>query len=329
MAEKAAGLGKWMAWLALASFCAGTCAPALAQEWPVHPIKIIVPYTPGTGQDIIARTVGQKLSERFGQAVVIDNRAGASGNIGMDAVAKAPPDGYTLLMTASTIVLNPLLYQNITWDPFRDFAPVANITTGYLALAVNPAVKASNVKEFVALLKAAPGKLSYASTGVGTPQHLTGELFKIATGTYMLHVPYRGSAGAITGVMGGDVEAMFMPVHSALPQARQGRLKILGLVSDKRVAFAPEVPTIQEAGGPKLDASVWYPMYAPAGTPPAVINKLSAAIAEIVRQPDVAETLGKQGLVVLYKTPQELAQLMRQESTKWAAVVKEKNLKAE
>jgi tripartite-type tricarboxylate transporter receptor subunit TctC len=317
--------GKCCALLALL----GLQAVAQAQEWPSKPIRIIVPYTPGTGQDIIARTLAPKLTEKFGQPVVIDNRAGASGNIGMDAVAKAAPDGYTLLVTASTIVLNPLLYKDIGWDPFRDFAPVANVTTGYLALVVNTKVKANNVKEFIGLLKAQPGKLSYASTGVGTPQHLTGELFKIATNTFMLHVPYKGSAGAITGVIGGDVEAMFMPAHSALPQARQGNLKVLGVVSDKRVSVAPEIPTLQEAGGPNLEASVWYPMYAPAKTPPEIVNKISAAVGEIVKQKDVADSLNKQGLVVLYKNPQELAQLMRQESTRWGQVVKQKNLTAE
>jgi len=303
--------------------------PALAQEWPNRPVRIVVPYTPGTGQDTIARTLAPKLAEKFGQPFVIENRPGASGNIGMEAVAKAPPDGYTLLMTASTVVLNPLLYKDLGWDPYRDLAPVANVTNGFLALVVNNNVKASNVREFIALLKAQPGKLSYSSTGVGTPQHLSGELFKSATGTFMLHVPYRGSAGAITGVIGGEVEAMFMPVHSALPQAQQRRLKILGVINDRRVAVAPDVPTIQEAGGPKLDASVWYPLYAPAKTPPDVINRLSAAIADIVRQKEVAESLDKQGLTVAYLDPAGLASLMRKESARWGAVVKEKNLKGE
>jgi tripartite-type tricarboxylate transporter receptor subunit TctC len=306
-----------------------TAVHAQAQDWPSKPIRIIVPYTPGTGQDIIARTLAPKITEKFGQPVVIDNRAGASGNIGMEAVAKAPPDGYTLLMTASTIVLNPLLYKDIGWDPFRDFTPVANITTGYLALVVNPQVKAANVKDFVALLRAQPGKLSYASTGIGTPQHLTGELFKQATNTFMLHVPYKGSAGAITGVIGGDVEAMFMPAHSALPQAKQGRIKVLGVVADKRAAVAPEIPTLQEAGGPNIEASVWYPMYAPAKTPPDIVGKLSAALAEIVKQTDVAETLNKQGLVVQYRSPQEQLQFSRAESARWGQLVKQKNLTAE
>ena len=314
------------AWVCVTWFHSGA---VLAQEWPIRPVRIVVPYTPGTGQDTIARTLAPKLAEKFGQPFVIENRAGASGNIGMEAVAKAQPDGYTLLMTASTVVLNPLLYRDLGWDPFRDLAPVANITTGYLALVVNNNVKAANVREFVALLKAQPGKLSYSSTGVGTPQHLSGELFKSATGTFMLHVPYRGSAGAITGLIGGEVEAMFMPVHSALPQAQQRRLKILGVINDRRVSVAPDVPTIQEAGGPKLEASVWYPLYAPAKTPPDVVNRLSAAIADILRQKEVAESLDKQGLTVSYLDPAGLAALMRSESTRWGAVVREKNLKGE
>jgi tripartite-type tricarboxylate transporter receptor subunit TctC len=309
----------------------GALAPGLgrANEWPARPLKIIVPYTPGTGQDIIARTLAPKLGGILGQSVVIENRAGASGNIGMEAVAKAPPDGYTLLMTASTVVLNPLLYKDLGWDPFRDLAPVANITTGYLALVVGSTVPAANVREFIALLKARPGKLSFSSTGIGTPQHLSGELFKAATGTFMLHVPYRGSAGAITGLVGGEVDAMFMPVHSALPLARQGRLKVLGLVNDRRVAIAPEVPTILEGGGPVVEASVWYPLFAPARTPVDVINRLSAAIGEIVRQPEVAESLDKQGLTVSYLGPADLATMMRRESTRWAALVKERRLSAD
>jgi tripartite-type tricarboxylate transporter receptor subunit TctC len=260
---------------------------------------------------------------------VVENRPGASGNIGMEAVAKAPPDGYTLLMTASTVVLNPLLYKNLGWDPFRDLAPVANITTGYLALVTNTKVPANNVKEFIALLKARPGKLSYSSTGIGTPQHLSGELFKTATQTFMLHVPYRGSAGAITGLVGGEVEAMFMPAHSALPLASQGRLRLLAIVGDRRAPVAPDVPTIKEAGGPAIDASVWYPMYAPARTPADIVNRISAAVADILRQPDVAENLNKQGLTIAYKNPQELLAHMKSESARWGAVVKEKNLVGE
>jgi tripartite-type tricarboxylate transporter receptor subunit TctC len=298
-------------------------------DWPNRTLKIIVPYTPGTGQDVIARTLAPRLAARLGQPVVIENRAGASGNIGMEAVAKSPGDGYTLLMTASTVVLNPLLYKDLGWDPFRDLTPVANVTTGYLALVVNTKVPASDVKEFIALLKARPGRMSYSSTGIGTPQHLSGELFKIATKTFMLHVPYRGSAGAITGVVGGEVEAMFMPAHSALPLAAQGRLRILGVVADKRVPVAPDVPTLQEAGGPRLDASVWYPMYAPARTPPEIVARIAREVGEIVRQVDVAESLNKQGLTIAFRGPEELGRYMREESTRWAAVVKEKNLVGE
>lgn len=314
---------------AVAAFACMAAAHAQPEAWPARPIKIIVPYTPGTGQDTIARALAPGLTARLGQPVVVENRPGASGNIGMEAVAKAPPDGYTLLMTASTVVLNPLLYKNLGWDPFRDLAPVANVTTGYLALVVNNKVPAANVKEFIALLKAKPGRLSYSSTGIGTPQHLSGELFKVATQTFMLHVPYRGSAGAITGLVGGEVEAMFMPAHSALPLASQGRLRLLAIVGDRRAPVAPEVPTIREAGGPPIDASVWYPMYAPGRTPGEIVGRVSAVVAELVRQPDVAESLNKQGLTIAYRNPQELAAHMKTESARWAAVVKEKNLVGE
>ncbi|MBL8378438.1 MAG: tripartite tricarboxylate transporter substrate binding protein [Burkholderiales bacterium] len=304
--------------------------PASAQEWPARPIRLIVPFTPGTGQDIIARTLGPKITERFGQPVVIENRPGASGNIGTEAVAKSPPDGYTLLLTASPLVFNPLIYQGLSWDPFRDLAPVANLTDGYLALVVSNNVKAGNVKEFIGLLRAQPGRLSYASPGIGTPQHLTGELFKVETKTFMLHVPYRGSAGAVTDVVGGSVEAMFMPVHTILPLVKQGRLKVLGVAFDKRVAVAPEVPTIEEAGGPKnVNASVWYAMYFPARTPPEIVNRLSGALRDILRAPDVADTLNKQGLTVNYMNPQELTAMMKSETTRWARIVKEKSLKGE
>ena len=311
-------------------FLAFACASTGAQEWPTRPIRFIVPFTPGTGQDIIARTIGPKLTERLGQPVVIENRPGASGNIGTEAVAKAAPDGYTIMVTASPVVFNPLIYQGLSWDPYRDLAAVANLTDGYLALVVGNGVPASNVKEFVALLKAKPGKLSYSSPGVGTPQHLTGELFKVATGTFMLHVPYRGSAGAVTDVIGGAVEAMFMPVHTALPQVRQGRLKVLGLAYDKRVAAAPDVPTIHEAGGPRdVNAGVWYAIFTTAKTPPEIVGKLASTLRDIVRQPDVAETFNKQGLTVNYMNPQELTAMMRRETERWSKIVKEKGLKGE
>ena len=303
--------------------------PAAAQDWPSRALKIIVPYTPGTGQDIIARTIGPKLTERLGQIVVIENRAGAAGNIGTEVVTKAPPDGYTILLTASPVVFNPLIYQGLSWDPYRDLVPIANLTDGFLALVVGNGVPASNVKEFVDLLKKNPGKYSYASPGIGTPQHLSGELFKVESKTFMLHVPYRGSAGAVTDLIGGAVDAMFMPVHTVLPQVKQGRLKVLGLAHDKRVAAAPDIPTIHEAGGPKVEASVWYAMYAPAKTPPDVVSRLSTTLREVLRQPDVADSLNKQGLTINYMTPPELTAMMRRETERWSRIVKEKGLKGE
>ena len=309
------------------STLAGTAA--LAQEWPNRPIKLIVPYTPGTGQDTIARTLAPKLTEKLGQAIVIENRPGAAGNIGTEMAAKSPPDGYTLLLTASPIVLNTLLYKDLSWDPYRDFVPIANVCDGYLALVINNHVPASNVKEFIALLKARPGKMSYSSPGIGTPQHFSGEMLKFSTNTFMLHVPYRGSAGAITGLIGGDVEAMFMPVHSALPQAAQGRLKVLAVANPQRVSVAPSVPTMEQAGGPQMDAAVWYAFYAPAKTPPTIVNRLTAAFGEIMKQPDVVSSLEKQGLSINFLPGPQLTALMRRDQERWGKVVKEQGLKGE
>ena len=304
-------------------------SPALAQDWPNRPVKLIVPYTPGTGQDTIARTLAPKLTEKLGQPIVIENRPGAAGNIGTEMVAKAPPDGYTILLTASPIVLNTLLYKDLTWDPYRDFAPIANVCSGYLALVVNNNLPVKNVREFIALLKARPGKLSYSSPGIGTPQHFSGEMLKFSTNTFMLHVPYRGSAGAITGLIGGDVDAMFMPVHSALPQAAQGRLKVLAVANPQRVAVAPDIPTMEQAGGPPMDAAVWYAFYAPAKTPPAIVVRLTTALSEIVKQPDVANSLEKQGLTINFLAPAQLTAMMRSDQERWGKVVREKGLKGE
>ena len=306
-----------------------TAAPALAQEWPNRPIKLIVPYTPGTGQDTIARTLAPKLTEKLGQSIVIENRPGAAGNIGTEMVAKSAPDGYTLLLTASPIVLNTLLYKDLSWDPYRDFVPIANVCDGYLALVINNNVPANNVKEFIALLKARPGKMSYSSPGVGTPQHFSGEMLKFSTNTFMLHVPYRGSAGAITGLIGGDVEAMFMPVHSALPQAAQGRLKVLAVANPQRVSVAPSVPTMEQAGGPQMDAAVWYAFYAPAKTPAAIVTRLTATFGEIMKQPDVVSSLEKQGLSINFLPGTQLTAMMRRDQERWGKVVKEKGLKGE
>ncbi len=306
-----------------------TAAPVLAQEWPNRPIKLIVPYTPGTGQDTIARTLAPKLTEKLGQSIVIENRPGAAGNIGTEMVAKSPADGYTLLLTASPIVLNTLLYKDLSWDPYRDFVPIANVCDGYLALVINNNVPANNVKEFIALLKARPGKMSYSSPGVGTPQHFSGEMLKFSTNTFMLHVPYRGSAGAITGLIGGDVEAMFMPVHSALPQAAQGRLKVLAVANPQRVSVAPTVPTMEQAGGPQMDAAVWYAFYAPAKTPAAIVTRLTATFSEIMKQPDVVSSLEKQGLSINFLPGPQLTAMMRRDQERWGKVVKEKGLKGE
>src|SRR5207249_5068904 len=214
---------------------------AATQSYPARPIQIVVPFTPGTGIDILARTVGPKLGEQWGQPVVVENRPGASGNIGTDMVAKAAPDGYTLLMSVNTLVMNVSLYGNVPYDPVKDFAPIGKMAVGTLALTINPTVPASSLKEFVAYAKANPGKLAYGSPGVGTPHHLAGELFKSTAGIDMLHVPYKGSAGAITGLMAGDVAFMFNAVHAVLPQVKAGKIKALAVGGSRRSPVAPDI----------------------------------------------------------------------------------------
>ena len=306
-------------------------AAAVAQEsYPRRPIKIVVPFTPGTGIDILARTLGQKLSERWGVAVVVENRPGASGNIGTDAVAKSPPDGYTLLMTASTIVLNRSLFRTIPYDPVKDFAPVLPLAIGSLALVVHPSVKATSVAEFVALAKASPGRIDYGSPGKGTPHHLAMELFKTAAGIDLVHVPYKGSGPAVTDLLGGQIAVMFLPVHLALPQAQAGKLRLLAAGGVARASATPDVPSLAEAAGIRdIDADIWYALYAPAGTPRDVVARLNGEFNALLKLADIRETLAKQGLATTGGTPEQLARLTADDMERWARVVREARIEAE
>ena len=310
------------------------CLVALACHaqgtYPDHSIKIIVPFTPGTGIDILARTLGQKLGDEWKQAVVVENRPGASGNIGTDAVAKSAPDGYTLLMTANTLVLNRSLFKSIPYDPVKDFAPIAPLAIGSLALVVNPSVPANSVKDLVALAKAQPGKLNYASPGNGTPHHLAMELFKSSTGTNLLHVPYKGTAGAVQDLLGGQVQVMFLPVHVALPQVEAGKLRMLAAGGTTRASATPNVPSLAEATGIRnIDTDIWYGLYAPAGTPPAIVAKLNAGINGLLHNPEVAQTLEKQGLQPTGGTPEALGRITRDDLERWAKVVRDANIQPE
>ena len=249
---------------------------ALAQAYPSQPIKVVVPFTPGTGMDIIARTVGPKLSERLGQPVIIENKPGASGNIGAEMVAKSAPDGHTVMITANTMLIAASLYRNVPFDPLADFSPISLAAWGTLLLTANPKTNIDSVADLIAQAKADPGKLTYASPGVGTPHHMSMELFKDLTGTNLLHVPYKGSAGALTDLLSGEVNLGFVPIHVAMPHVKAGRLKPLAVGSAKRHPNAPGIPTLQELGIKGADVDMWYAFMGPKGTPAPVVSRLDA-----------------------------------------------------
>ena len=300
-----------------------------AQGYPARPVRIIVPFTPGTGIDILARTAGQKLSERWGQGVVIDNRPGASGNIGNEAVAKSAPDGYTLMVTANTFVIAPALSKTLPFDPVRDFAPVTKMATGSMVLAVHPSLPVTTAAALIKLAKARPGEINYASPGSGTPQHMAAELFKLVAGVRMVHVPYKGSAGAVNDLIGGQVPVMFLPLHTALPYAQAGRLKLLAQSGARRSAVAPDCPTFDEAGARGVNVEFWYGMLAPAATPNDIIAKLNAEVATVLRLPEVRDGLHRQGLEAVTGTPEQFAQLIRSDLARWAGVVKDAHVAAD
>jgi tripartite-type tricarboxylate transporter receptor subunit TctC len=315
--------------LALAALAAPLAAPA-QEAYPRRPIRIIVPFTPGTGIDILARTLGQKLGERWNSPVVVENRPGASGNIGTDAVAKAPADGYTLLMTANTIVLNRSLFRAIPYDPVKDFAPVAPLALGSMALVVHPSIPARSVRELVALAKAQPGKLDYGSPGRGTPHHLAMELLKSATGIDLVHVPYKGSGPAVSDLLGGQIKVMFLPVHVALPQVQAGKLAILASGGLVRSAATPDVATLAEAAGIRdIDVDIWYALYAPAATPGEIVARLNAEMNAILKLAEVKDSLAKQGLITTGGSAADLARLTAADLDRWARIVREAKIEAE
>jgi tripartite-type tricarboxylate transporter receptor subunit TctC len=302
---------------------------AIAQNYPSRPIRVVVPFTPGTGMDIIVRNVGPKLSDRLGQPVVIDNRPGASGNLGAELVAKAAPDGYTMMITGNPFITSPHLYRNVPYNPLTDFAPISIAAYGTMMLVAHPGTKINTVADLIAQAKANPGKINYGSPGIGTPHHMSMELFKDLTGTNLLHVPYKGSAGAITDTLGGQINIMFMPIHIAMPFVKAGRLKALAVGSAKRHPNALELPTLQEVGIKGADVDVWYAYLAPKGTPAPVISKLGVELRAIHALPELKTILGNQGMDAASSTPAELAALLRREDARWAAIIKKNNITAE
>ena len=316
--------------LATTAAAALTLLTTSAHAWPDQPITLVVPYTPGTGIDLIARQLSARLPKVLGQSVIVDNVAGASGNIGSERVARAKPDGYTLMVQVNTLVMNKSLYKTLAYDPVSDFTPVTLTSWGTLLLVTNPNVqKATTFAQFVAAAKAAPAKLTYASPGVGTPHHLSMALLMQDTGTEMLHVPYKGTAGAVTDLLGGRIDFMFLPVHVALQHIQAGKLKAIATGSAARLPQLPDVPTLAEAGVPIDSVDMWYGVLAPKGTPPDIVARLNKEIAAVLKQPDVATAFESQGMVPATSTPAEFGALVAKDAQRWSAVVKRGNITAE
>lgn len=300
---------------------------AFAQQYPNKPIRIIVAYTPAGTTDILARVLGQKMSESFGQPVIIENRPGANGNIGTDVAAKATPDGYTVLMTtAGTHGINPKLYRKLPWDAVKDFAPISLVAMVPNILVVNNSVPVKNVKEFIAHLKANPNKFNYGSPGNGSTGHLSQELFKAMTGTSMQHIPYKGSAGVLADVIGGQIIGTIDNLPVYLPQVKAGKLRALAVSSAKRSPAIPELPTIAESGVPGYNSGAWFGLVAPAGTPMPIVDKLSAETQRILKLPDVAERLSALGAEPVGDRPEQFAAFIKSEIAKWAKVIKDANV---
>jgi tripartite-type tricarboxylate transporter receptor subunit TctC len=327
-------LQSWTRRLAvLAAACAllaGTTLPAQAQTWPDKPLKLIVPFPAGGTVDTVARNIAQKLSESLHQTVVVENRAGAAGSIGSEAVARAAPDGYTLLMgTASTHGTNPAVQKSLPYDPVRDYAPVALVASTPYILVVHPSVQANSVAELLALARAQPGKLNFGSYGSGSSNHLATELFRAISGADVVHVPYKGGAPAMTDLLAGQVQMMFDVFTTSGPQIRTGKLRLLGVGAPRRSALAPEAPTLAEAGVPGFDASTFFGIFAPAGTPRSVVMRLNEDINRALQTPDMRERLAAVGAEPGGGSPELLGQAVAAEVAKWTKLVRERNLRFE
>jgi tripartite-type tricarboxylate transporter receptor subunit TctC len=317
-------LHRWFLGVLLALVAALACA----QTYPTKPIRLVVPFPPGGATDILARDVAQKLTEAWGQSVIVDNRPGAGGNIGSELVAKSSPDGYTLEMgTVGTHAINASLYAKMPYDHVKDFTPVILVAGVPNVLVVNPALPANSVAELIAYAKANPGKLNFASSGNGTSIHLSGELFKVMAGVQITHIPYKGSAPALQDLLGGQVQMMFDNLPPSLPQIKAGKLRALAVTSLTRAPALPDVPTLSESGLPGFEASSWFGILAPAGTPAPIVAKLNAEIAKWLATPEAKEKLAKQGANAAGGTPDDFAKHIAAETAKWAKVVKDSGAK--
>ena len=310
-----------MAGLAACVFFAAA-APLGAQNYPGKPVRIIVPFAAGGPADLYARVLGQHLQEALGQPFIIDDRPGGGSVVGTDAVAKSAPDGYTLLMMSNTHTVNESLIPDKPYQLLRDFVPVAPVNYSDLVLVLHPSVQANTLKEFIALAKAKPNSLNYASSGPGTPYHMAGELFKTMAGVEIVHVPYKGSAGARTDLLGGQVQMMFDAVTTMAPHVKSGKARAIGTTGAARSAVLPETPTVAEAGVSGYEATIWLGIMAPAGTPKAIVDRLNAEIIRIVTRADISEGWAKQGATAMAMSPQQFGKYMRDDIEKWAKIVK-------
>jgi tripartite-type tricarboxylate transporter receptor subunit TctC len=322
---------QFLRWLAASACAAGLlqAVPAAAQTWPARPIRIIVPFAAGGSADVYARFLAQRLPDILGQPLVVENRPGAGAVIGTEAVAKSPADGYTLLLMSNTHTVNETLVPNRPYNLTRDFVAVAPINYADLILAAHPSVPANNVREVLKLAKERPGKLNYASSGTGTPYHMAGELFKSMSNTYLVHIPYKGSSGARTDLLGGQVDLMFDAVTTMVEQVKSGKVKAIATTGKQRSAVLPDVPTVHESGIPNYEATIWLGILAPKGTPAPVVNRLNEAVSKIVSQPEVQQGWAKQGATAMVMNPQAFDKYVHEDIEKWAKLIKAAHIKAD
>mgnify|MGYP000184428532 FL=1 len=314
----------------LALCCGLVMSVAHAQSYPSKPIRLIVPFPPGGGNDVIARVIAQKLTERLGQQVVVDNRAGANGIVGLQALMQSPPDGYTLAVgAAGPLAVNPSLYDKLPYDPLKDFSPITNMVNYPLLLVVHPSVPAKTTQDLVNLAKAKPKQLYFASPGSGNSGHLAGELLNSMANVQTVHVPYKGQGPALSDLISGQVQMLYSSIPSVLPQVKSGQLNALAVGSAKRVPSLPDIPTISESGVPGYEAYSWVGMVAPAKTPKDIVNRLNREIVDILKQKDVSEKLNQQGALPVGDSPEQFAAYIKAEIDKWGAVVRAANIKAD
>ncbi len=315
--------------LVLAGIAAAATGTAAAQVYPSRTVTIVVPFTPGTGADILSRILGPRLAERWKVGVVTDNRAGATGNIGTEFVARSAPDGHTLLLTATAFGTTPAIHAKLPFDPIRSFTPVALVATSGLAVLVNPQLPANSFREFLDLARQHPGKLHYASPGNGGPQHLAMELLKQETGINLVHVPYKGMGGALNDLVGGHVQAAIVALQTAAPYAQSGKLRMLAVLSATRSPAFADVPTLNELGFANLEVETWYGLFAPAGTPAETVATVNAEVNALLSQPDLRELLARQGMIAAGGPPGRLGDLVARELARWSRVVAAAGIKAD